>query len=77
MAKPYGSLLKRGPTILVRGSCAPSPARIESSEWMSEIRWALVTALNSTLSGLPKIAAAMARTMSMSNPSIFPSRGLR
>ena len=46
-------------------------------DWMSGIRWASEMALYWTLSGLPKIAAATARTMSMSNPSILPVRGLR
>ena len=46
-------------------------------DWTSGIRWASEMALNSTLLGLPKIAAATACTMSMSNPSIFPFRGLR
>ncbi len=41
------------------------------------IRCASEIALNSTLSGLPKIAWATARIMSMSNPSIWPSSGLR
>ena len=43
----------------------------------SGIRSASEMALNWTLLGLPKIAFAIACTMSMSNPSIFPSRGLR
>ena len=46
-------------------------------DWTSGIRWASEMALNSTLFGLPKIAFAIACTMSMSNPSILPSRGLR
>ena len=46
-------------------------------DWTSGMRWASEIALKTTLFGLPKIASAIACTMSMSNPSIFPLRGLR
>ena len=44
---------------------------------MSGIRCASEIALYSTLSGLPKMALATARIMSMSKPSICPLSGLR
>jgi hypothetical protein len=43
-----------------------------SPDWMSEIRWAAETALNSTLSGCQDRRRDGADD-SMSNPSIFPS----
>jgi hypothetical protein len=43
----------------------------------SGMRSSLVSALYWTWFGLPKMAWATARIMSMSNPSKFPSRGLK
>ena len=46
-------------------------------ERMSGIRCASEIALNTTWFGLPKMALATARIMSMSKPSICPLSGLR